>query len=233
MRRLSALELIELSEAGASLGPAGRALLLLEASGAMTRAAAEGLSLGARERWLLTLRAAQFGPVLEMQQNCGACDVQFEFRLTAADLGMDRVVLPPENAQRIVHPAGAPVPVRAVTAGDLAATEGLRDPAEARSLLRTRIAPGGDAIDDDELDTILAELDPDAELAIAAACPDCGATQTVMLDLAAFIWREIELRIPRLLQQVADLAHAFHWSERDILALPAARRRYYLTAAGA
>ena len=32
---------------------------------------------------------------------------------------------------------------------------------------------------------------------------------------------------PRLLQQVAELAHAFHWSEREILDLPRDRRRRY------
>jgi hypothetical protein len=232
MRRLSALELIELSEAGALLGPASRALLLLESSGAMARNVAEDLPLGMRERWLLAVRAAQFGPVMEMQQDCAGCDVQFEFRLTAADLGMDCLALPAEIPQRSVRCAESSVCVHAVTAGDLAAIEGLSDPDEARSVLRNRVAPGGDAIGEDEIDLILTELDPEAELAIAARCPDCGATQTVILDLAAFIWREIEFRIPRLLQQVADLANAFHWSERDILALPAARRRFYLTAAG-
>ncbi|HEY0012005.1 MAG TPA: hypothetical protein VGB79_04040, partial [Allosphingosinicella sp.] len=138
----------------------------------------------------------------------------------------------PAAAGTIDAPSG-PIAVRAITAGDLAACEARGGAAAARSLLRARVAPAGAAIPEEALDAALAALDPDAELAIAARCPECGATQEVVFDIAAFFWKEIALRVPRLLQQVADLARLNHWSERDILALPPARRRFYLLAAGA
>ncbi len=225
MRRWTALELIEISESGASLGPAARALQLL-AAGGWPRDAAAALTIGGRDRQLFALRAAQFGPRIEVAQRCAACGEDYEFALTAADLGRD-------GAGEVREPASIDgSSVRAITAGDLAAIEGQGDEA-ARTLLRARVAPGGDAIDDDALDALLAELDPDAELAIAAACPECGTGAEIAFDVAAFFWDEIALRIPRLLQQVADLARVNHWSERDILAMPAARRRFYLAAAGA
>lgn len=225
MRRWTALELIEISESGASLGPAARALLLLEAGG-WPRDAAAALPVGGRDRQLFALRAAQFGSRIEVAQRCPACGEDYEFALTATDLGR-------EGAGEARAPASVDgVTVRAITAGDLAAIEGQGEEA-ARALLRARVAPGGEAIDDEVLDALLAELDPDAELAIAAACPECGAQAEIALDVAAFFWDEIALRIPRLLQQVADLARVNHWSERDILMLPAARRRFYLAAAGA
>ena len=223
--RWTALELIEISESGASLGPAARALLLLEAGG-WPRDAAAALSIGQRDRQLFALRAAQFGPRIEVAQRCAGCGEDFEFALTATDLDRD-------GAGEVREPVSVGgIAVRAIAAGDLAAIEGQGE-AAARALLRTRVASGGEAIDDEALDALLAELDPDAELAIAAACPECGTEAEIAFDIAAFFWDEIALRIPRLLQQVADLARANHWSERDILMLPAARRRFYLAAAGA
>ena len=206
MRRFTALELIEISESGASLGPAGRGLLLLAATG-WPRDAADALSVGARDRALFALRAAQFGPRLEVAQRCTDCGEAMEYALTAADLGRDTPM--GEGAQTAIVDG---ITVRAITAGDLAACERAGDAAAARHMLRDRVAPDGAAIDDDRLDTILANLDPDAEL-----------------DIAAFFWDELALRVPRLLDDVADLAHAFHWSEADILALPVARRSFYLS----
>lgn len=223
--RWTALELIEISESGASLGIAGRALLLLEAGG-WPRDAAETLPIGLRDRALFALRAAQFGARIEVAQRCAACGEDYEFALTAADLGRDGA----DDVREPVRVDG--ITVRAISAGDLAAIEGQGETA-ARALLRARVAPGGEAIDDAALDALLTDLDPDAELAIAAACPECGAEAEIAFDVAAFFWDEIALRIPRLLQQVADLARVNHWSERDILTMPAARRRFYLAAAGA
>ena len=223
MRRFTALELIEISESGASLGPAGRGLLLLVATG-WPRDAAEALSVGARDRALFALRAAQFGPRLEVAQRCTDCGEAMEYALTAADLGRDMAI--EEGAQTAIVDG---IAVRAITAGDLAACERAGDAAAARQMLRDRVAPDGAAIDDDRLDTILANLDPDAELDIAAACPACGADQLLAFDIAAFFWDELTLRVPRLLDDVAALAHAFHWSEADILALPVARRSFYLS----
>jgi hypothetical protein len=223
MRRFTALELIEISESGASLGPAGRGLLLL-AAGGWPRDAAEALPVGARDRALFALRAAQFGPRLEVAQRCTDCGEAMEYALTAADLDRD-------------EPAGEGTPtavvdgvtVRAINAGDLAACERVSDAAAARQMLRARVAPGGAVLDDGRLDAIVANLDPDAELDIAAACPACGAEQMLAFDIAAFFWDELALRVPRLLDDVADLAHAFHWAEADILALPVARRSFYLS----
>lgn len=223
MRRFTALELIEISESGASLGPAGRGLFLL-AAGGWPRDAAEALPVGARDRALFALRAAQFGPRMEVAQACTHCAETMEFALTAADLGRDAAA----DAGALVATVDD-VAVRAISAGDLAACEQAGDAEAARQILRSRVAPDGDKIDDDRLDAILANLDPDTELDIAAACPACGGEQALAFDIAAFFWDELLLRVPRLLDDVADLAHAFHWSERDILALTASRRSFYLS----
>ncbi|MEP9359594.1 hypothetical protein [Sphingomonas sp. KR3-1] len=226
MRRFSALDLIEIAEHGAALGPAARALLLLVSGAGLPYDAAASLPLGMRDRWLFALRAMQFGARIEVAHRCSDCGEGFEFALAATDI--DRAALPAADAPASLDIDG--VAVRAVTAGDLAACEGLGP--LARTALRERIAPDGAALDAAALDAALDTLDPDAEVAIAARCPECGADQSILLDIASFFWREIEFRVPRLLQQVADLARINHWSERDILLLPPARRRFYLAAAG-
>lgn len=231
MRCWPALELIEISESGASLGAAGRALLLLEAGG-MRRDEAEALALGARDRALFQLRKIQFGARMEVAQSCKNCGEVYEFALTAADLGRDAPGLV-HGGSAMIDGHNGRIAVRAITAGDLAACEGLGEAPVLRDLLRMRVAPGASARDDPALDAVLAELDADAELAIAARCPDCDQVQEAPFDIAAFFWDEITLRVPRLLQQVADLARVNHWSESDILALPPARRRFYLLAAAA
>jgi hypothetical protein len=165
---------------------------------------------------------------MEVAQSCTGCGEAMEYPLTAADLGRDKPVgggAGEEAPTAIVDG----VAVRAISAGDLAACERAPDAATARKMLRAFVAPDGAAIGDDRLDTILTNLDSDAELDIAATCPACGEGQALAFDIAAFFWDELALRVPRLLDDVADLAHAYHWSEADILALPAARRSFYLS----
>lgn len=226
MRRFSALDLIEIAEHGAALGPASRALLLLVSGAGLPHDTAAALSLGTRDRWLFALRALQFGARIEVAHRCADCGEGFEFALSAADV--NRAGPPPEQIPASLTLDG--VAIRAVTGGDLAACERLGT--GARIALRERIAPEGAALSDTALDTALDTLDPDAEVTLAARCPECGSDQSLVFDIATFFWREIEFRVPRLLQQVADLARINHWSERDILMLPPARRRFYLAAAG-
>lgn len=230
MRCWTALELIEIGERGASLGPAARAVLLLEAGG-MARDAAEALPLGARDRALFRLRAIQFGETMQVAQRCPECGENYDFTVTAADLGRDVSQEPRTGC--IIETAAGPVAIRPITAADLIVCERESSAAQAQGVLRARVAPEGAKVEDATLDEALESLDRDAEVVIAARCPECLRTQKVEFDVAAFFWAEVVLRTPRLMQQVADLARINHWSERDILALPAARRRFYLLAAGA
>jgi hypothetical protein len=226
VRRFSALDLIEIADRGAALGREARALLLLASGAGLSYDAAAALPLGARDRWLFALRALQFGTRIEIAHRCRDCGEDLDFALDAADIGRDG--LPAAGTPASLAVDGAVV--RAVTGGDLAACEGRG--AAARDELRDLIVPGSAVLSDAALDTALESLDPDAEVTFAARCPECDRDQPILFDIATFFWREIEFRVPRLLQQVADLARVNHWSERDILLLPPARRSFYLAAAG-
>jgi hypothetical protein len=71
-----------------------------------------------------------------------------------------------------------------------------------------------------------------ADIAIDLACPACTQHWTEGLDIGAHLWLELEAAAQRLLHEVVVLAKSFGWAERDILALPPARRRAYLQAIG-
>lgn len=238
MRALDPAELLDLAERGAGMGPARRALLTLcayhpDADPDAIAAAA----LSARDRALLAARARQFGARMTAQDACGACGAQIELTLRAEDIGLGPR---PGEAPFPPAPCGAwsdgadDIPLRAISAGDAAAAEtAARAGDDAAAALLSRAAPGAARIPPDALDAALEALDPDAAVELSLACPVCAQTSLRAFDAAAFFWRELEARAPRILLDVADLARAFHWSERDILALPPARRAFYLAQARA
>ena len=79
-----------------------------------------------------------------------------------------------------------------------------------------------------EAEAALAVADPLVDLQLQSACPACGEPVTLAVDLEADLLAQLRNDQERLIAQVAMLAGAFHWSEREILALPEARRRRYL-----
>jgi hypothetical protein len=61
-------------------------------------------------------------------------------------------------------------------------------------------------------------------------CGACRNQWRAPLDAAGALLRKIDERALRLLDEVHRIASAYHWSERDILGLSPARRRFYLEA---
>ncbi|MER8088248.1 hypothetical protein ACIO6T_29055 [Streptomyces sp. NPDC087532] len=70
--------------------------------------------------------------------------------------------------------------------------------------------------------------DPAADVTIGVTCPDCGAATRAELDIASYLWTELDAWAKELLLDVHLLATAYGWSEPEILALSPLRRRYYL-----
>lgn len=80
----------------------------------------------------------------------------------------------------------------------------------------------------DPVGEALAEQDPLMTPAAEARCPHCGRPVEIELDLEGLLLSTLAQEQESLLQQVDSLARVYHWSEADVLALPARRRRYYL-----
>jgi len=83
------------------------------------------------------------------------------------------------------------------------------------------------ALDEHEIakiETALEQAAPELAQQLQLACPECGKQHQVQLDW----YRGIHKPVDELLDQVHRLAANYHWSEREILALPKQRRTAYL-----
>lgn len=210
---LSASRLLAAWEIGAARRPMDRALAVLWAADADDPA---DLPLPERDRRLLAIRAETFGPSMPGRASCPGCGAELEMDLDALALA-DAL------------PSGTDQDLRPLTSRDLAAAAGTSDIA---ATLRQRIA--GPDLDGDAAamaDRMIAEAAERAELGIRLTCAGCGAEWTEVLDVPAFVWAEVEAAAVSLLAEVADLAAAYGWDERDILALSPARRLAYLARA--
>src|SRR5262249_23012506 len=73
----------------------------------------------------------------------------------------------------------------------------------------------------------MAGADPQAEVRLALACPDCRHCWEGLFDIVSYFWGEIHHRALRTLRDVHTLAAAYGWREADILALSPSRRQVY------
>ncbi|WP_321949235.1 hypothetical protein [Paraburkholderia sp. J10-1] len=195
--------------------------------------------VGKRDRELLRVRVAAFGPTLEAVAACPACGAQAGFEVPGealfAQACADEASVPRE---RVID--GFRLAWRPVTAGDLLAIEGAHDAGEAAKALLERCVRArrddGSMVEVHSLPAsvraalgeCLEAADPQASLRVALSCPACGHQWTMAFDIVSFLWHELSAWALRLLGEVHALAQAYGWSEADILALSAARRRRYL-----
>lgn len=238
MGTLSAEDILTLWDSCSRLKPATRALELL-ARGEPQADPAEhaGLPLGTRDARILAIRVTAFGERLEIQAQCEECGTLMVLSPTAAELGFSQTLTPPSTKDLFIE--GQQVRIRPVTAGDTVAVEnaGSIDAARAQLLARCVLSIDGEAVEQlpehygAPIEDELRALDPQASVIVQASCPDCDSTWQAPFDAASFLWQEINHAAPRLLHEVSQLALNFHWSERDILAMSAARRSLYLEAA--
>jgi hypothetical protein len=70
--------------------------------------------------------------------------------------------------------------------------------------------------------------DPGADVTLNIGCPECGEATRAELDIASYLWTELDAWARDVLLDVHLLATAYGWSEPEILALSPVRRRYYL-----
>jgi hypothetical protein len=127
--------------------------------------------------------------------------------------------------------------VRPITSADVLAVRPLPTAERAAAFARRCITPVGeeefptDAFDGagrQAAGRLLERADPLADLRLAATCPRCGVAWSSIFDVIEFVWEELRSWAVRLLREVHLLACAYGWEEREVLALSAWRRRFYL-----
>jgi hypothetical protein len=230
MRTLSNLDFLELWERGAVLHPLDRALLAIcMAMPGEEYDALAAWSLGKRNAALSQLRRACFGRTLAGWVACPECGERLEFSLDSEKLYDN----PHGIAEEIVIDGRR---FRSLTSRDLAEIVNESD-AETAALKLVRqccLDDGGfdlGKLSVEDANTIserLEQADPLAETLLEMQCVECGHCWNEPLDMAAWLWTEIEARSRRLLLDVHALATAYGWSETEILSLSEQRRALYI-----
>lgn len=81
----------------------------------------------------------------------------------------------------------------------------------------------------DSVADTLSEADPMTAMNLHSKCPVCQEDNEIQLDLEAWLLQQLADEQAYLLRQVHRLASVYHWSEAQIVSLPAQRRNEYLT----
>jgi hypothetical protein len=196
------------------------------------------LPVGDRDRLVIALRGMLHGDTLECVFACG-CGESLEIEMEVAALLGEEPAAAPRDATATT-PRDLTVRVRPASGHDheRASRRALEDPrAAAGELLAACVVearrPSGEAAELDAevagcAETLLAELDPGAELLLTGTCPACERDVTVTFDPITYLWTELEQRRTLLEREVHVLSLHYHWSEREIVALSPARRARYL-----
>lgn len=243
MLALNATTLLAAWEQGVSQHPLQRAMTLLALAWPQTSVDDWArVSIGERDRRLLQLRDELFGSKLEAIAICPKCAARLELVFSTRDLQTLEAETSTSPEPRRLESGGYEVDYRLPTSADL--LEVANNPSQARELLLERcidVRNDGVAIPAAELPGPLVKLlgekmaqaDPQAEVQLDLDCPACLHRWSTVFDILSYLWGEIEEWAERLLRDVHSLASAYGWSERDIIAMSARRRRLYLEMAGA
>lgn len=238
MRALSHADCLALWERGQTLHPLDQGLFAVQAAFPESqRESVADWPLGRRNRALAQLRCACFGRWLRGWTACEKCGERLEFEVDGNALSASNVGSTDESIEVQGDVFRLP------TSRDLACIASEHDPSVAAVHLMEQCMVSSTSQDsgarrldeqkwtEEELDAIgerMAQADPLAEILLHFDCPVCSHAFDMCLDLAAFLWSELEGRAKRLLRDVHTLASAYGWSEVEILSLSPARRDFYL-----
>jgi hypothetical protein len=115
---------------------------------------------------------------------------------------------------------------RLPSGADLLAVEGLPDAADALARRCIRPAePSSPVLR--RIEAAMEALSPNLAGELAGVCPECRTPVTAHFDPRRFCLRELRDRARFVYDDIDVLAQRYHWSERAILTLPAARRASY------
>ena len=228
MRSLSNMDFLNLWEGGAGLGPLDRGLLALGA--ALPDTPHDTLAdwpLGLRNRSLAELQCAVFGRDLQGWVSCPRCAEKLEFQLDGGALALEK---PLHCGPVEVGGHSFRLPTSRDVAGVAHETDARA--AAVRLIESCRVDPSGPVewsdADIEEIGECLAAADPLAETRLTLRCAECSHEWEESLDIAGFVWQEVEARANRLLRDIHTLAAAYGWTESEVLRLSEARRGLYL-----
>jgi hypothetical protein len=227
---LTAAQILRVWERGSALDRAERPLAVLaETAPEASHGALAALSIGRRDRRLLALRDATFGPRFHALGSCAQCGERLELTFSTADVQAEAEEVEPPGTLSLDEFA---LEIRLPDSTDLAATAECGTIAVARETLARRcIARAPESVPGELIPEIARRLqasDPGADITLQAFCPACRTSSELIFDIASFFWAEIEAEALRLFRDVHRIAQSYGWREAEILALTPLRRRAYL-----
>lgn len=239
MRAPTVAELLSVWERSVALAPARRALALLAVGDTDDAAALARLPIGRRDARLFALRDALFGAECACLAACPACGETAELTFDLNDL---RIAAEEESGRDEweITTDDCHVRYRLPTSEDLCTLSASVNVTTVRSSLLRRCVVrathhgkeiSAERLPENALAVIgdaMAHRDPQAVVELALACPACEHRWTAPFDILGFLWSELNAWGVRMLQDVHDLAAAYHWSESEILNLHPLRRQAYL-----
>lgn len=223
--------LLALWERGRGRSPADCAAALLDA----VPGAGVDLDVGSRDVLLARLLHGVAGPLVWARAACPTCEASLDLPVDVAAVAALPVHTPGEELT--VEVDGSAVGFRLPTTDDLLALRGM-PPDAARDLLLGRcLAAGNDPGPVSgpvaaAVDAAMEAAAPAGAIDMLVACPECGRTTGVALDVALLLWAEVEAQAAVLVAEVHALAAAYGWTEPDVLALSPRRRAAYLELVG-
>jgi hypothetical protein len=210
----TAVELVERRATGEDDGPLGAA----------------ALPVGDVDALVLDLRRAALGDRLIAEGRCPACDTAVD-----VDFSVDAYLAHhrPSRARNAAPDAetgwfrltGRDVAFRVPTAADV--LEAAEAPEPARALAELCIRGARSARDVRAAERAMAALAPTMRDDVEGPCPECGSTVLLDVDARELCLAELRFLAGAVQEDVHLLASSYHWSEREILDLPSARRASY------
>jgi hypothetical protein len=202
--------------------------LLVGGDGRLEPSEVDALTVSEHDRLLARLFDALYGDRVEARSTCIECGQGMEIYFSLASLA----AAPPETEAPIVgpQPDGSfwlddgrrfrpPVIAELAAAASMGEAEGLA------ALRRACVLEGDPEGDPALLDAALDVAAPALARDVVAACPDCGASQSVRFDLARFLVAALLRERGFLLRETHLLATTYGWSLAEILGLSRADRR--------
>lgn len=234
--QLTPSAVLDVWEAGREADPLTRAATMWRAATARGADEPVTVPIGQRDRELLHTRIATFGPMASSFVACPRCDEELEFDLDLRSLAGDEAPQDPieplvfdRDGWRVEYRLPVPDDVGATAARGLRPTDLLTRCIVAARHDGAEVPPAAAAAAlFDDLDAEMELADPLAGIMLRLECVSCPHEWRVRFDIAHYLWREVEIEAVRVLGEVHRLAHAYAWSEAQILALSPSRRRAYL-----
>lgn len=199
------------------------------------------LSIGERDRRLLQLREWLFGTKLVNTAHCPECSEVLEWENTVSDICVQSVSQDVFQETQDAETFSLPVDeyllhFRLPNSSDISKR---RDDLNPVQLIQDCIVSADRSSETVAISTLPAQalkavaerieaLDPQAEIRMTLACPECAHVWDILFDILSFLWIEINLWSENILRTIHRLASAYGWSEEDILYLSPMRRQLYL-----